>query len=161
MKTSLLPIIKKVLTIAVILVSGLLLYGFKAFSTEQEWINWVNKFLTESYDPTVEPKLKKYEITLTPDHFIRLRKTYQQGKQEYYSFNLKRFTELGYIAGSAATDTLQIKTQADDIIIQTYEDPKGDVDSMATHWEIPVKKVSQQRLDSLKQALIFLKGKGL
>lgn len=161
MQTSLLLGKKKALLITVISLSGLFFGGFKSFSGEQEWINWGNRFLNENYDPTVEPKLKKYEITLTADHFIRLRKTYQQGKQEYYSFNLNRFTALEYIAGTATTDTLQIKTQADDIIVQTYEDPKGDVDSMATHWDIPVRKLSPLKFDSLKQALNFLKGQGL
>lgn len=128
---------------------------------EQEWVSWGNKFLTEAYDPTTEPKLKKYEIMLTPDHFIRLRKTYQQGKQEYYSFNVKRFTGLDYIAGAGLTDTLQVHTQTDDIIIQTYDDPKGDIDSMATTLSIPVKKIAAARLDSLKQALGFLKARGM
>ena len=142
-----------------LLLSGLFLYGFKAFMNEQEWINWGNRFLNENYDPTVEPKLKKYEITLTTDHFIRLRKTYQQGKQEYFSFNLERFSELDYVPGAAATDTLELKTRADDIIVQTYEDPKGDVDSMATSMAIPVKKIAAERLDSLRQALNFLRRK--
>lgn len=124
---------------------------------EQEWVSWGNKFLTETYDPSVEPKLKKYEIMLTPDHFIRLRKTYQQGKQEYYSFNVKRFTGLDYLPGTGLTDTLQVHTQTDDIIIQTYDDPKGDVDSMATTLSIPVKKIAASRLDSLKKAFQFLK----
>jgi hypothetical protein len=161
MQTSLLPGKKKAFLITLISLLGLFFGGFRAFYGEQEWVNWGNRFLNENYDPAAEPKLKKYEITLTADHFIRLRKTYQQGKQEYYSFNLQRFAELSYIPGSATTDTLQIKTQADDIIVQTYEDPKGDVDSMATHWDIPVRKLSPLKLDSLKQALNFLKGKGL
>lgn len=144
-----------------ILLSGVFLWGFTVLNDEQQWITWGNRFLNESYDPTVEPKLKKYEIMLTPDHFIRLRKTYQQGKQEYYSFNVKRFTDLNYIPGTAATDTLEIKTQTDDIIYQTYEDPKGDIDSMATSWDIPVKKMTQPRVDSLRRALAFLKGKAL
>jgi hypothetical protein len=159
MKTSLLPKTKKALFMGLILLSGAFLYGFKAFMNEQEWIDWGNKFLNEIYNPSVEPKLKKYEITLTSDHFIRLRKTYQQGKQEYFSFNLERFAELDYVAGTAATDTLQMKTRADDIIVQTYEDPKGDVDSMATTLAIPVKKITPERLDSLRQALNFLKRK--
>ncbi|MET3981123.1 hypothetical protein ABIB62_003641 [Mucilaginibacter sp. UYP25] len=161
MQKSLLPGNKKALLIAAIVLPALFLCAFKAYNTELEWINWGNRFLNESYNPTVEPTLKKFEITLTPDHFMRLRKTYQHGKLEYYSFSLKRFSELEYIAGTSTTDTLEIKTQADDIIYQTYEDPKGDVDSMATRWDIPVKKLSPQRLDSLKQALNFLKGKGL
>jgi len=128
---------------------------------EQEWLIWGNKFLVENYNPSTEAKLIKWEIMLTPDHFIRLRKTYQQGKQEYYSFNIKRFTNINYIAGDALTDTLRIKTQTDDIIVQTYNDPEGDVDSMATMLNIPLKKTAPERLDSLKQALMFLKAKGL
>lgn len=161
MQSSLLPAKKRLLTVALIGVSWLFFGGFKPIMNEQEWINWANRFLQESYDPTVEPSLKKFEITLTPDYFMRLRKTYQQGKQEYYSFSLKRFAELGYRPGTANTDTVEIKTQADDIIYQTYSDPKGDIDSMATTWDIPVRKLSPQRLDSLKQALNVLKGKGL
>jgi hypothetical protein len=161
MQTSLLPGYKKLMLIVSILLSGVFLWGFTVLNDEQQWITWGNRFLNESYDPTVEPKLKKYEIMLTPDHFIRLRKTYQQGKQEYYSFNVKRFTDLNYIPGTAATDTLEIKTQTDDIIYQTYEDPKGDIDSMATSWDIPVKKMTQPRVDSLRRALAFLKGKAL
>jgi hypothetical protein len=85
MQTSLLPAIKKAFFITLISVSWPFFGGFKSIWGEQEWINWGNRFLNNSYDPTVEPKLKKFEIMLTPDHFIRLKKTYQQGKQEYYS----------------------------------------------------------------------------
>lgn len=98
---------------------------------------------------------------LTTDHFIRLRKTYQQGKQEYYSFHIKHFQDMNYIVGTALTDTLQVKTQADDIIVQTYNDPAGDMDSMATMLNIPVKKTAGARIDSLRQALQFLKAKAL
>ena len=137
------------------------LWSFKALMNEQEWISWGNRFFTEAYDASVEPKLKKYEISLTPDHFIRLRKTYQQGKQEYFSFNLQRFTTLGYKPGQGNTDTITVSTRTDDIIVQTYNDPEGDVDSMATTLNLPVKKMPAQKLDSLKQALAFLKEKQL
>jgi len=147
--------------ICFVLLTGPLLFGFKPLMDEQEWITWGNRFLNESYDPSAEIKIKKWEISLTPDHFIRLRKTYQQGKQEYYSFNLQRFSEVKYLPGQAQTDTLELKTQADDIIVQTYNDPKGDVDSMSTLFNIPVKKIAPERLDSLKQALNFLKAKNL
>ncbi|TSD67706.1 hypothetical protein FFF34_010050 [Inquilinus sp. KBS0705] len=152
---------KKASIIWILLLIGPFLYSFKAFMDEQEWITWGNRFLTESYDPSTEAKIKKWEISLTPDHFIRLQKTYQQGKREYYSFNLQRFNGLEYVPGQAATDTLEMKTQADDIIIQTFDDPKGDIDSMGTILDIPVKKLAPERLDSLKQALQFLKAKSL
>ena len=152
---------KKVFFILVLLAIVPLAYGFAAFMDEQQWLNWGNKALVESYDPSGEPNIIKWEIMLTTDHFIRLRKTYQQGNQEYYSFNIKRLNSLNYIPGNGLTDTLQVQTQTDDIIIQTYGDPKGDLDSMATTLNIPVKKLLPGRLDSLKQGLSFLRMKGM
>jgi len=75
--------------VIVLLISciGLFICGFRFITGETEWLNWSNKALAESYNPATEPSLKKWEITLTPEHFIRLRKTFQHGKQEYYSFN--------------------------------------------------------------------------
>ena len=137
------------------------LCGFAAFMDEQQWVSWGNKALVESYDPSGEPNIIKWEIVLTTDHFIRFRKTYQQGNQKYYSFNIKRLNGLNYIPGNGLTDTLQMQTQTDDIIIQTYNDPKGDLDSMATTLNIPVKKLLPGRLDSLKQGLSFLRMKGM
>lgn len=128
---------------------------------DQQWLNWGNKFLAEAFDPSSEVKIRKWDITLTPEHFVRLRKTYQHGKQEYYSFNLRRLSAMNYVLGNGLNDTLTIITQADDIIVQTYDDPKGDVDSMATSLVIPIKKAAASRVDSLKQALLVLKGKGM
>ncbi|MBD1366771.1 hypothetical protein IDJ77_23370 [Mucilaginibacter sp. ZT4R22] len=152
---------KKVFLILVLLAIMPLAYGFAAFMDEQQWVNWGNKALVESYDPSGEPNIIKWEIMLTTDHFIRLRKTYQQGNQEYYSFNIKRLNSLNYLPGNDLTDTLQVQTKTDDIIIQTYNDPAGDLDSMATTLNIPVKKLVPGRLDSLKQGLSFLRMKGM
>ena len=138
-----------------------LLCGFAAFMDEQGWVSWGNKALTESYDPSAEPNIAKWEITLTPDHFIRLQKTYQQGNREYFSFNIKRLKSINYLPGSAAADTLQMQTQTDDIIIQTFQDPSGDLDSMGTFTNIPVRKLSPQRLDSSKVGLACLKQTGM
>lgn len=93
---------------------------------------------------------------LTEDHFLRLRKTYQHGKQEYFSFHLNKLDSVKYL-GETTPGQLQFKTIADDIIVQTYEDPKGDIDSMATILDIPVKGMSPQRVDSLNEAIKFLK----
>lgn len=159
MPASILPTVKKTFLLPLFVLITLFLASFIAIMDEQDWQNWTNKFLIDRYDPSAEEKIKKWEIMLTPDHFIRVRKTYQQGKQEYYSFNLKRFTEINYLSGTGLTDTLQIQTQADDIIMQTYDDPKGNIDSMETMLKIPVKKIEPLRLDSLRQALNFLKAK--
>ena len=161
MPASILPEMKKAFIIALILFITPILYSFAAFMGDQEWVNWGNKFLNENYDPSAEAKIKKWEIVLTTDHFIRLQKTYQQGKLEYYSFNLKHFEGMDYLPGPAQTDTLQFKMQTDEIIMQTYDDPKGNIDSMETILKIPVKKIEPARLDSLKRALSFLKDKAL
>ncbi|WP_156088777.1 hypothetical protein [Mucilaginibacter pedocola] len=54
-----------------------------------------------------------------------------------------------------------MQTQTDDIIIQTYQDPTGDLDSTGTSVSIPVRKLSPQRLDSLKVGLTFLRQRGM
>jgi hypothetical protein len=136
-------------------------YGFRLTMDEEEWLTWSNKCLAESYDPSVDVKLKKWEIEVTPDHFLRLRKTYQHDRQEYFSMSLQKFEGMDYHHSTGVTDTLQIKTNADDIIVQTYNDPKGDLDSMAMVLDIPVKNMAPGRLDSLRSALLFFKSKGL
>jgi len=149
---------------ALILLAILPIYAFKYMQRpkmdEQEWLQWSNKCLNESYDPSGEAKLKNWELSVTPEHFIRLRKTFQHGKQEYFSLQLHLFHDLDYL-GNTDHGTLQLKTNNDDVIVQTYEDPKGNVDSMATVLELPVKNIQPERLDSLREALMFLKSSNL
>lgn len=125
---------------------------------EQQWLFWSNKCFVESYNTEGDARLKKWELSVTYDAFVRLRKTYTNGKQEYFSFHLHRFNDMDYL-GTTTAGTLQLKTIADDIIVQTYNDPKGDIDSMATSLNIQVKNMSPERLDSLRNALIYLKQK--
>ncbi|TWR27843.1 hypothetical protein FPZ42_01120 [Mucilaginibacter achroorhodeus] len=159
MRASIVKPVLKIRSGIALLIICLLLCSFKGFMDDLEWTAWGNRFLNETYDPSVDANIKKFEINLTPDHFIRLRKTYQQGKQEYFSFRINRMDALNFKPGTANTDTLEFKTVTDDIIYQTFEDPAGDLDSMVTQWDLPVKKLSPKRLDSLKEALTFLKGK--
>jgi hypothetical protein len=149
---------KKMLLVACILLAGWLNYSFRPQTDDQEWLDWSNKCLSESYNPLPDVKLKKWELTLTNDYFLRLRKTYQHGKQEYYSFNLHRLNDVEY-QGDDKAGTLQLSTAADDIFVQTYVDPKGDIDSMSTVLELPVRNMSPERLDSLKSALNYFKTK--
>jgi hypothetical protein len=151
---------RKLSIVLIIVCSVLFIYGFRFVNGETAWLNWTNRCLSESYNPATEVTLKKWEIMLTPEHFIRLRKTFQHGKQEYFSFNLNRLDSMNYL-GSTDGALLRFKTLNDDIIVQTYDDPKGDVDSMATMLNIPVKDISAERLDSLKSALLFFKAGNL
>ena len=158
MKKSLQSQTKRILAFVLILAASWLNYSFRPQTDDQEWLGWSNKCLTESYNPPPDLKLKKWELALTSDYFLRLRKTYQHGKQEYYSFNLHRLNDVEY-QGDEQAGTLELSTTSDDIIVQTYEDPKGDIDSMSTVLELPVKNMSRARLDSLKNALSYFKAK--
>ncbi len=160
MKTSIMPSIKKTALAIALLACSTLIYGFGPGFDEVQWLSWSNKCLFESYAPPVDAKLKKWELNVTNDYFLRLRKTYQHGNQEYFSFNLHRLNNIEYL-GSDTTGSIKFSTLADDIIVQTYDDPKGDLDSMATTFELPVKNMSPARLDSLKNALNYFKAKGL
>lgn len=131
---------------------------FKAAMNEGQWLTWSNKCFTQFFNPDGEQKLKKWELNLTDQAFVRLRKTFANGKQEYYSLQLRRFKDVGYL-GTTANGTLQLKTIGDDIIVQTYDDPKGNIDSMATTLNIQVKNMDAERLDSLRNALLYFKEK--
>ncbi len=127
---------------------------------EQEMLTWGNKCLMQSFDASTDTKLKKWELELTPDAFVRMRKIYQNGKQEYFSLHLHRLTDINYL-GTADAGTLQLQTIADDIIVQTHNDRKGDLDTLATMLNIPVKNMQPERLDSLRTVLEYFKAKDL
>lgn len=135
-------------------------YSFKYGMSDQDWLSWANRCLTQSYDSSADTKLKKWELSVTPEYFVRLRKTYAKGKQEYYSFNLHQLNDMAYL-GNTSNGTLELKTMADDIIVQTRNDRNGDVDSMTTVLNIPVRNMEPERLDSLREALNYFKGKGM
>jgi hypothetical protein len=160
MLKSVLSKIKNVILTAAIILVVMVNYCFKYSFNEQDWLVWANRCLSESYDPTGDAKLKKWDISVNSEAFVRLRKTYSKGKQEYYSFNLRQFNDMDYL-GNTNNGSLELKTMADDIIVQSHNDPKGDVDSMTTVLDIPVKNMAPERLDSLQEALNFLKTKGL
>jgi hypothetical protein len=152
--------LKKFLFTAAILILTSANYGFKNANADRDWMAYTNSCLSESFDQSADPKLKKAEITLTPDYFVRLRKYYARNRQVYYSFNLQQFSDMDYL-GNTSNGVLQLKTLADDIIVQTYNDRHGDIDSMATTLDIPVKNMGPERLDSLHEAFNYFKARGL
>lgn len=160
MLSSVLQKAKKQCFIALMVLLALIHFGFTTGADEQQLIDWSNKCFSEAYDPGADAKLKKWDLVLTGDGFIRLRKTFQNGKQEYFSFQLHRLDSLNYL-GSTNTGLLKFKTVADDIIVQTYNDKAGDVDSMATRLDIPVKNMQPERLDSLQMVINHFKNKEL
>lgn len=155
--------VKSILTkakILVIIVPVAFCCAFTYQMGEKEWLDWSNKCLLQTFDASTDTKLKKWEFEVTPQHFIHLRKTYQHGRQEYFSFHLTKLDSVNYL-GNTTTGQLRFKTLNDDIIVQTYDDPKGNIDSMTTVLAIPVKDMTPERLDSLNDAIEFLKEKKL
>jgi hypothetical protein len=158
MHKSILFQIKKAAVVIVLIVAGLANFGFVTAVDEQEMVAWANRCFAQSFDPSVGDKIKKFELQLTSDAFIRFRKTYQNSKQEYFSFHLHSLADMSYL-GNAEAGTLQFKTTDEDIIVQTYNDRKGNVDSMANVLSIPVKNMGAERLDSLNTVIEHFKTK--
>ncbi len=154
---SIIPKIKKTYLIALLALSGAMCI---CFVVDQDWLGWSNQCLATSYDVTADVKLKKVEINLTEDSFLRLRKTYQNGKQEYFSLQLQQLSDVNYL-GSTYKGILHLTAKDEDVIVQTYNDRKGNIDTMATVLDIPLKNMEPERLDSLQRALNYFKGKGL
>jgi len=147
---------KKPVVVTLLAFSGLFSLCFVA----DDWFSWSNQCLTASYDTTADVKLKKLEINLTEDAFLRLRKTYQNGKQEYFSLHLQQLSDMSYL-GSTYKGILHLTSKDEDVIVQTYNDRKGNIDTMATALDIPLKNMEPERLDSLQRAFNYFKGKGL
>jgi len=160
MVKSVLPKNKKLKFLLPLIAVATISFCFVVGMTDQDWLNWGNKCLNESFDASSDIKIKKWELTLTDDSFIRLRKTFQNGKQEYFSLHLQRLDTINYV-GDVNSGILQLKSKEDDIIVQTYNDKKGNIDSMANVLAIPLKNMEPERLDSLRTALEYFKAKTL
>ena len=121
-------------------------------------IAWARNYLTQNFDPieAKNVKLKKWELNITNDGFFRLKKYYPSGKQEYFSFNLSRIESVNYL-GTSNTGLLLLNTFSDDIIVQTYNDPKGNIDSMSKVLKLAVKNIEPEKLDSLNKVLLSLR----
>ena len=101
-------------------------------------------------------KIRQFELLLNSEGFLRYRRTYSNGKQEYYSFNLMR-TKAIYYLGNTVSGNLSIQTQEDDVIVQTFNDRSGNVDSMATYFRLPLISVEAEDLVALNNDLFEMK----
>ena len=101
-------------------------------------------------------KLKRFELTINDEGFFRYRKYFQNGKQEYFSFNMQRLQDLDYLGNSEA-GTLILRTRDEDVIVQTYNDRKGNIDSMAYQVQLPVKDIEAEDLHMIRENLLQIK----
>jgi len=115
---------------------------------------FVQKMLKDHYDEIgIKPALKRYELNVTNSGFCRYKRYYANGKVEYFSFNLSKFKDIDYL-GTDKSGQLLLRTIGDDVIVQTYNDRRGDVDSMANYMSIPLKNVDAEELSQLSERLL-------
>lgn len=126
---------------------------FSGFNDPEEHTVIIQNLLNKYYDNEVQGKeLKRFELNVTNTGFCRYRKIYVNGKVEYFAFNLSRFKTLDYY-GNTERGELYLRTKNDDVIVQTRNDRKGEVDSTATYMVIPLKNIDVEALNALQESL--------
>jgi hypothetical protein len=120
-----------------------------SFDIPEEQTFFIQTFLTKYYDNEAQMKdMKRYEINVTNTGFCRYRKIYNNGKEEYFAFNLSKFKSMDFY-GTTAKGDLYLRTKHDDVIVQTRNDRRGEIDSMGTYLVIPLKNIDVESLNEL------------
>lgn len=115
---------------------------------EEDSVFLENK-LGEHYDQNFAAgQIKQYELSVTNSGFCRYKRYFRNGKVEYFAFNFLRYKDTDFF-GTTKGGMLYLRTAEDDVIVQTYEDPAGDVDSMASCLVLPIKQVEAEDLNML------------
>ena len=125
---------------------------FSGFSLQEEQPIFIQHLLVKYYDNDAQTKdVKRFEINVTNNGFCRYKKIYNNGKQELFSFNISSFKTMDFY-GTAAKGELYLRTKKDDVIVQTRNDKKGDIDSMGTFVMIPLKNIETAELNALSES---------
>ncbi|MCZ4221968.1 hypothetical protein [Pedobacter rhodius] len=131
----------------------LLLTAFSFKDSLEEYVIFLQKSFTAHYDSSQESTvIKKYELNVTNNGFCRYKRYFNNGKIEYFAFKLAKFKDLDYY-GTTTSGLLYLRTKNDDVIVQTYNDKKGDVDSMGTCVVIPLKNIEAEDLNQIRENL--------
>ncbi|MDB5021623.1 MAG: hypothetical protein JWQ28_2750 [Pedobacter sp.] len=137
----------------------LLCFAFFAFTSTDllnEQAIFVQKMLVAHYDGGQEAYgLKRGELVVTNTGFCRYKRYFENGKIEYFSFNLIKFKDLDYL-GTVRAGKLLLHTMSDDVIVQTYNDKKGDLDSMASSLTIPLKNIEPEDLADFSKSFLLM-----
>ena len=124
---------------------------FTAFDGAEENTIVIQNMLTKYYNNDDEAReVKRYEINVTNNGLCRYRKVFNNGKQEYFAFNFSRLKSIDYY-GNTLKGKLYLHTNGDDVIVQTRNDRKGDVDSMSRFVVIPLKNIDADELNALAE----------
>ena len=147
-------------SLSVILIGWFLVFGSAKARSEEELekiaLRTQIKLNTLHNATAYSDRIRQFELLLNDEGFLRYRRTYINGKQEYYSFNLMRIQTIDYLGNTSSGD-LSIKTFEDDVIVQTFNDRSGNVDSMATHFRLPLIGVEAEDLVALNNDLFETK----
>lgn len=102
----------------------------------------------------ISPQINASKTKLEVNHagFVRFTQTLKSGKENYASLNLSKFFKMDYW-GTAVAGTLILRSVKNDVIVQTFQDPGGDVDSMSTHLDIPIAAIEPEQLNAIEQQL--------
>ncbi|KQS35985.1 hypothetical protein [Pedobacter sp. Leaf194] len=131
----------------------LLLSAFSTKDSLEEYVIYLQKSLTTHYDASQEISLvKRYELNVTNNGFCRYKRFFNNGKIEYFAFKLAKFKDLDYY-GTTTSGRLVLRTRSDDVIVQTYNDRSGDVDSMSTCIVVPLKNIEAEDLNRIRDNL--------
>ncbi len=122
---------------------------FSGFDLPEEQTVYIQSMLLKYYDNDLQSKeVKRYEINVTNTGFCRYRKIFTNGKEEYYAFNFSRFKSMDFY-GTAEKGELYLRTKSDDVVVQTRNDRKGEIDSTGTFVVIPLKNIDEVLLNQL------------
>ena len=147
-------------SLSVILIGWFLVFGSAKARSEEELekiaLRTQIKLNTLHNATAYSDRIRQFELLLNDEGFLRYRRTYINGEQEYYSFNLMRLQTIDYLGNTSSGD-LSIKTFEDDVIVQTFNDRSGNVDSMATHFRLPLIGVEAEDLVALNNDLFEMK----
>lgn len=141
------------LKISLISASCLSLCSFSDPESMEQCASYLQKTFTDHYDSSQESdRIKRYELNVTNNGFCRYKRYFNNGKTEYFAFKLSKFKDMDYY-GTTNAGKLYIHTRGDDVIVQTYKDRGGDVDSMATQLIIPLKNIEAEDLNLIRDNL--------
>jgi hypothetical protein len=141
------------LKISLISAFCMFLCAFSDPATIEQYTSFLQKSFTDHYDTGQEnSQVKRYELNVTNNGFCRYKRYFNNGKTEYFAFKLSKFKDMDYY-GTTNSGKLYIHTKGDDVIVQTYKDRGGDVDSMATQIIIPLKNMEAEDLNLIRDNL--------
>lgn len=106
----------------------------------------------------INPAVKEQKLEVTPEGFLRFRQKLLSGKQEYFAFHFSRYKEMKYF-GTEERGYAEIMVADSNVIVQTFNDPKGDIDSMGTSMRLNFQHCTAEELSRLESQFSQLKKK--